>query len=264
MDDVQAQAGFDREERARIRQTLRRYMREHGIGTPTLKYKIEEADQPRRREIPLSTLQRFLADSHHTSEHHVTLCHAFVRDLPYYGEDSELRQFGGALFSFLQGALHDEDRAALNAVLEEKFVCAYETRTKPINEGGPLPYPPETDLVESRISFEPVSGKPYLRAREFVSDLLNVPHIPERRFAFDGVMLFAAPAIYVFLRNSLTCKPKIYTLGQTPVSHEGQDIVLLLGHCLDTWFLHEPSVHPLSSTSRVQFIPCPQEGPEHG
>ena len=89
MSEPESRTGFDQRERELVRSALRRYMEENRIGTPTLQYRIIEAD-PRRREIPLSTLQRFITGAHHTQDHHVALCHAFVRDLPYYGEGRDI------------------------------------------------------------------------------------------------------------------------------------------------------------------------------
>lgn len=108
MTDAQLRNKFDVDERERIRRALLRYMRENCIGTPTLQFRIVEADAPRHREIPLSTLQRFLTARHHTQEHHVALCHGFVAGLPYYGEGSELALLGQGLAGFFgQLALTD-------------------------------------------------------------------------------------------------------------------------------------------------------------
>jgi hypothetical protein len=54
------QQTFDAAERELIRKKLIRYMKENGIGAPKLAARIK-ASHPREIEIPLSTLQRFLA-----------------------------------------------------------------------------------------------------------------------------------------------------------------------------------------------------------
>jgi hypothetical protein len=259
MTELLARSGFDQQERARVRGALRRYMAEHRIGAPTLQARIIEADAPRHREIPLSTLQRFLTGSHHTHDHHVALCHAFASALPYYGEGRDVAQLGATLAGFLQEPTDGDSRADLIAKLGTQFAGRYETRIKPAAPGG-FPYPPESEFVHSHLVFEPVPDQAYLLAREFVNDLANSADGRERRFAFDGVLLFAAPLIYVFLRNSLTRQPKSYALGRVPVSSPGGDVVLFEGEGFDTWFLRDKPAQRLSSHFRVQFIPRAEQG----
>lgn len=261
MKEAQAATGFDGAERERIRAALRRYMRKHGIGAPALQYRIIETD-PRKREIPLSTLQRFILGKHHTQEHHVALCHAFVKDLPYYGEGRETEQLGDALFGFLQEPVDDEAREALIAKLTKEFAGAFETRTRPATVGGAFPYPPESNIAESRLSFAPVPGKPWLNAREFVTDMRNYAERPERRFAYDGVLLFAAPLIYVFLRNTLTRQPKSYSLGQVFAPAADGEVRLFEGEGFDTAFMRDDPGQRMSRNFRVQFVPAAPEEPQ--
>ena len=127
MSEPESRTGFDQRERELVRSALRRYMEENRIGTPTLLYRIIEAD-PRRREIPLSTLQRFITGAHHTQDHHVALCHAFVRELPYYGEGRDVAQFGDALASFFP-LRWPEPKSPSSAQGPERFCRRYRGST---------------------------------------------------------------------------------------------------------------------------------------
>ena len=100
MAEPQTITGFDKAERESVQVALRHYMEEHGIGTPTLQVRIIEADT-RHREIPLSTLQRFITNPQRTQPHHVELCHAFVKDLPYYSAENQLLGLGQSIAAFL-------------------------------------------------------------------------------------------------------------------------------------------------------------------
>jgi hypothetical protein len=70
------QQTFDAVERELIRKKLIRYMEENGIGAPTLAERVKDS-HPRKTEIPLSTLQRFLA-GWGKNKSCVALCHRFV------------------------------------------------------------------------------------------------------------------------------------------------------------------------------------------
>jgi hypothetical protein len=67
---------FDVAERELTRKKLIRYAKENGIGAPTLAERIT-ASHPRGTELPLSTLQRFLA-GRGKNKSCVALCHHFV------------------------------------------------------------------------------------------------------------------------------------------------------------------------------------------
>jgi hypothetical protein len=260
MNEPQVATGFDEAERGRIRAALRRYMAENRISTPTLQYRVIEADKPRHREIPLSTLQRFITGAHHTQDHHVALCHAFVRELPWYGEGQDIARLGQALFGFLQEPMDEEGRQALIETLEREFTGSFETRTRPASAGGAFAYPPEPGPADSRAIFTSAPGKPWLDAREFVTDLRNFAERPERRFTYDGVLLFAAPLVYVYLRNTLTRQPRNYSLGKVFISAGDGDVTVYEGEGFETWFLRDDPAQRLSRNFRVQFIPTAQQG----
>lgn len=254
---------FDSAERERVRATLRRYMQEHRIGTPTLQYRIIEADQPLRREIPLSTLQRFITGSHHTQEHHVALCHAFVKDLPYYGEGREVEQLGAALSGFLLETMEGESRQALIKNIETEFAGRFETRTLPYGPGA-FSYPPQSDLPDSSLSFEMAADQPWLLVQEFANDLRNYAEAPERRFAYDGVLITAAPLVHVFLRSALTRQPKTYSLERKTVTSAGDNVTVLEGTGMESLFLHETTVRMPARHFRIQMIPSPPQEPRDG
>lgn len=73
---------FSAQDRERIRSTLIRYMKEHGIGVPTLGARIAKATDRPSHLIPIKTLQRFLAGSHRTYDVFVGYCHTFIGTLP--------------------------------------------------------------------------------------------------------------------------------------------------------------------------------------
>jgi hypothetical protein len=253
MSELQSRTEFDQRERELVRSALRRYMEENRIGTPALQYRIIEADTPRHREIPLSTLQRFVTGSHHTQDHHVALCHAFVRELPYYGEGRDIAELGRALTAFLREPLDADAREDLIEKLRSNFAGSYETRALPASRGE-FTYPPQSDLIASRISFEPVANQPWLSVQELVTDLLNAD-TPDRRFAYDGVLLLDAPLVFVFLRNTLTRQPKSYSLKLRSVATDEGEVAIFEGEGLDSWFLHETRMPRLSNYFRVQIIP---------
>ncbi len=105
----------DNESRRLIRDKLLHYMRSHDMGVPTLAKRIKNA-HPRKLEIPIKTLQRFLADTHRTNDLHVALCSDFVEGLPC---PDPIGALGKALAEFYasQGA----DRYAGNFVLTVSY-----------------------------------------------------------------------------------------------------------------------------------------------
>jgi hypothetical protein len=259
--EPQMRTGFDMQERERVRRALRRYMQENRIGSPTLQYRIIEADKPRRREIPLATLQRFLRGSHHTHDHHVALCHAFVSPLPYYGEGRDLEAFGAALTGFLREPADAESGDQLAGRLEHEFARHYVTRTKAIAPGA-FPFPPEAGLIASRVSFDHAPGQGWLKVREFVTDSRNSAENPQRRFTYDGVLLLTPPLVFVFLRNTLTRQPKTYSLAQVFTQAAEGKVILLEGEGCETWFLRDDPAQRLNQNFRVQFVPAAEDGAE--
>jgi hypothetical protein len=98
---------FDNAARELIRKKLIRYMKDHGIGVPALAERIR-ASHPREAEIPVSTLQRFLANSvQRTNEPCVRLCHSFAESLTAFDHLAML----GERLSVFYGATDEYDYA---------------------------------------------------------------------------------------------------------------------------------------------------------
>ena len=73
----------DKEARARIRNKLLHYMREHRIGAPELTARIYAAQEIKQKtSVGISTVQRFLADKVRTVESYVDMFERFVQDFP--------------------------------------------------------------------------------------------------------------------------------------------------------------------------------------
>ena len=200
MKTAQVSAAFDHKERERVRRTLLRYMAEHTIGVPTLEARIIEADAPRHREIPRSTLQRFLGGSRRTNDHHVALCHRFASQLPYFEEGRDNEQFGEALFEFLQGQAQGREREALIerlAGLAGTYEAAEESLTLDAADGQPYLYARATG--------------PCVLATDAASEGIS-DELAARRRVYEGVLVLTSSGINMFLRHSLTRSPKLCCL----------------------------------------------------
>lgn len=238
MQELTTRTGFDLAEREHVRRALLRYMREHRIGVPKLKDRIIEAD-PRRREIPLSTLQRFLIGRHHTQEHHVALCQAFVRELPWYGEGRDLAEFGTALSVFLQGYVEVSEREVLAARLAEEFAASYQS-------------------ASSTLTLSVLERQPYLLAHETARALLAPDQDSERkgdelearRRSRDGVMVLAASGVYVVLRDGLTRQLKMIHLMKRATPADGEETFVLEGESYQPAFMD--GMRPIQE--RVRFV----------
>lgn len=241
MDAPSARMEFDAAERERIRAALLRYMEEHRVGVPTLQYRIIKADEPRHREIPLSTLQRFLGRKHQTQEHHVVLCHAFVKELPYYGEGRDIAQFGTAFFGFLNTRLQGGEREALAARLKSEFAGSYEA-------------------AGTHLTLEDAGDEPYLLARERSGCVLAAEYSEEqaqrevarRRRMREGVMVLIAAGIYVALRDSLTRQLRLCSLTHTADWADNVNARILDGEIFQPGFM----VGMKSTYQRVRFVPA--------
>lgn len=251
MNESAAREAYDLKERARIQQALRRYMEAHRIGTPTLQLRIMEADA-RGRELPLSTLQRFVTGSHRTSDAYVDMCRRFLESL---GAQDEAAEFDG-LHGFFGRAAAPDQQTEVVAFLEERVAGEYESRTRPSTQGGQMPCPPESPLVASRASFAAGTGKPYLEVREFVPDHMNTERAPHRRSAYEGALISAPPLMHIFLRSALTRQPKTYTLALAEIEDAPEGVTVLEGELFEPMFLHDdPRRQRLARNERVQFVP---------
>jgi hypothetical protein len=205
MDEPVRRPEFDEQARDRIRRGLRRYMEAHRIGTPTLLTRIMEADAPRFRELPLSTLQRFLADSHRTLDPYVDMCGQFLKSQ----EKSPAREFGEAFLSFAgrEPDLETADGLSLSGRLDS-LAAAWES------------YAGDSNTPYSEIAFTKEAGRSFLFAEEAV--FFNLPERPGRRERrpFEGAAVLSGSRLVAVLRDGLTRAPKCYSLswGNLPLS----------------------------------------------
>lgn len=196
MNESAAREVFDQKERARIRRSLRRYMEEHRVGTPTLQRRIEEADA-RRRELPLSTLQRFVAGSHRTSDSYVDMCARFLESV---GVSVAAGEIGEALAGYFGG--QDIQQARKLAAV---FAGTYLIHADPWDRtrAGGAPY--------ADVRFDHEAEKPYLVIAEEAHDMHRQGGSP-RRHRYEGTLVFSGHHVHGFLRSCLTRQPKTYTL----------------------------------------------------
>jgi hypothetical protein len=132
---------FDRTTRDSVRRKINQYMTDHGIGVPKLALRIAEAN-PRKPDIPVKTLQRFLAGRHRTNDMYVRFFQHFAQALP---DADPIGELGRAMAAFHDGDDNDRfvghytlifngrhsaggtfDVASLTATADEKFCRATE------------------------------------------------------------------------------------------------------------------------------------------
>jgi hypothetical protein len=166
------QQTFDAVERELIRKKLIRYMKENGIGAPTLAERIQDS-HPRKTEIPLSTLQRFLA-GWGKNESCVALCHRFVERVVISDPVAKL----GERLSIFYGAGNGHDYS-----------------------GNYISCPSLGDKFEDKI--EIVAGTGFWRITERIA--------PYRGHAiYDGVLVSAENSAVVLLKNRLSGLARTY------------------------------------------------------
>ena len=187
---------FDKQEREAIQRALRRYMDEHRIGTPTLQLRIMEADEPHRRELPLSTLQRFITGSHRTSDAYVGMCRRFLESV---GERFDAPRFGSALAAFLGDLPSGEEGADL-----ESYAGAYIIH--------PAEDFPAGNEGRTFAAFTPVPEQNFLAVTETGHAPWGAGATALRREVFEGAFVANPPRGFVVLRSCLTRQPKTYLL----------------------------------------------------
>lgn len=205
MSTERTRPAFDAKERARIRRGLRGYMEQHRIGTPTLQLRIMEADEPHRRELPLSTLQRFITGSHRTSDAYVEMCHQFLERVGAADEP----ELGSALAAFFGG---DPDRLRASVA---GYAGSYVVRAKSSSAAATLPH--------AYARFAPADDDRYLRAAETAHDISR-PDAPARRHRYEGAVVFNPPVTQILLRSCLTRQTKSYLLRDSARETSGRAI----------------------------------------
>ena len=98
-------------------------MEEHRVGTPTLQRRIEEARPRAGASCRLSTLQRFVAGSHRTSDSYVDMCARFL-------ESVGVSAAAGEIGETLAGYFGDRDRQQARK-LAVVFAGAYVIHAEP-------------------------------------------------------------------------------------------------------------------------------------
>lgn len=188
------------EERARIRAALRAYMRAHRIGVPTLCALVIDRD-PRQREMPLSTLQRFLRGKHRTGDAYVTMCAQFLEREGFTPpeERDPLADLGGAMAGFWSG--RDFDAAAF-APLVGSYVHVYAK---------------DTDTEQNVLTVREAPAL-YLAVHEQRGGV-----VPELRYNFEGVLVRAGVLFLIAMRETLTGLPRTYWLERlaSPPQYKG-------------------------------------------
>lgn len=245
MGDTALRKVFDEAGRTRVRAALRRYMTDHGIGVPTLRTRIIEADKPRHRDIPLTTLQRFLRDKHRTSDHHVALCDTF---LDAVGASSAGPDFAQAVAAFYApGAEKAGERLA-------GLVGNYVGSELPIADVDPV-RPPQTMRVCSELTLTSgaMPGALLVEERHY-GNAIPAPRVPRERF--EGALVPCGLYYHLFLRSSVTRQPKTCTMVWMSADGSRSATPWLEGQASVTTVVPAPrSGLPVRSTFLVRLHP---------
>ena len=199
MDERTKPARFDEDARNRIRAALRAYMAAHRIGVPTLRDRMIDADA-RRRDVSLSSLQRFLRGTHRSSDMLVgmglNLLEAERFETPNAQGDA-LRAFEDASSTFYAPPADVEDQPSPLTRIAGRYVPvvqeggAMSMSMAPTADGRALRVA-ETHAVATFEQFEPVS----------------------LTYRYEGVIVWRGRALLGLLRNTLTREPRIYWLSE--------------------------------------------------
>lgn len=231
---------FDLAARERIRRRLRRYMEAHKIGTPALKSRIEEADVPHHRELPLSTLQRFVTGKHRTLDAYVGM---FSNFLDKQDEEPDDEDFGEALTAFLrapEAGEHDLPESGMSG-----FAGSYYAFYAAATREEPLPVPQSLESAASQLNLMTVEEAPYLLAEEQIkADPLSDGR---RRYGYTGVAVPRGDMLYMLLRSTLTRLPRTY--GVRPRRGAGSDRLVLEGEGFEY-----PATQSNRSHCKVQLV----------
>jgi hypothetical protein len=246
MSDQNVIAGDDPLIRDLTRSALRAYMRMHRIGVPALKARIEDAD-PKRRTLPLSSLQRFIAATHVTSAHHVALCYEFARELPYYGKDAEIVQTGVALAAFLSGPSAEPDLADVEAQLHELIAGEYGVYRDSRSE-FPLGFlRAKSDAPVSSLTMRAIPGARYFEVSERFDTPGDQPGSATRE-TYEGVAVINGIQVHFLMRDSLSHMPRMLSLTVTSLYIDEHAPVVMTGES----FQHDlRSRQPANSTIRI-------------
>lgn len=157
---------FDAAERELIRKKLICYMKENRIGAGRLATRIAAA-HPLKPEIPVSTLQRFLAGLMRTNEPAVALCYRFAESLTVSDPIAKL----GERLSIFYGAGSEHD-----------YSGTYESSTT------------DQSRIYSRVNIVADAG--FWRVTENVTQ-------PDDHAIYDGALVCSGHAAVVVLKDRL-------------------------------------------------------------
>ena len=264
---------YDSAQRERIRAAIRCYAQENRVGAPKLRDLIADANGLSRRKdgadpIALSTVQRFLADTHRVNDGFVRLCARFVAGLPDADANPSLkpdpvRAFGDLFAAFLGVWRDGRDCRPVPPDMRGAFQ-SYAFAALPPGEimrvrrsGDPSNLVPFSRL---RIEVEP--GHVIATVFETITNWRALPPdasgteretMPRR--SYEGVMIHPNGALVAVMRNVLTGTPRISWLDR-----RADNTVLGYGHesysALDT---PTPGGSPLHSSTTLVLRPVEDE-----
>lgn len=209
------QTRFDQADRDRVRRALLRYMEDHRIGVPTLQKLIAEANDLAIDNLPLKTLQRFLAASHRSNDIIVRFCHRFADNLP---DDDPLADLGEAVAAFVGGR---RDGAAFEPPAD--MIGTFAGRTEPAQTGFAVSPPGYDHWVPfSTLTIAALPARPFASVSEIVTNWrrATVDATAPARRTYEGVLFQPAGAYCALMRNVLTGTLRLYWLGLGPVAGE--------------------------------------------
>jgi hypothetical protein len=179
---------FDTAARDRVRRKIIQYMADHRIGVIKLAGRITQAS-PRKPEIPIKTLQRFLAGRHRTNDMYVRFFQHFAEGLPDPDPIGELGRSMAAIY----GAVGPLEPFGPEPLRQYQVIA-------------------ERDEAHSNITVTP-DGK-FRRLHEVVSGAGYQ--------LYDGAMVFTGSAELAVLRDRLLGLPKTYMLRLITGGFSGQ------------------------------------------
>ena len=243
---------FDMTERARLRAALIRYMKEHGIGVPTLQVRIADGTDRSPDLLPLKTLQRFLADVGRTNDTFLIPCFEFAQSLPAGGDIEGFAREAAGFFG-VGGARGGSKQPAGNYSVftrspqdaaDDNIVARLESEANA-----------DFSVLHSRCVMElnDPEGPCSLREEVILSSPDDETETAGSRHVYEGVVLAFHPLLFALSRNILTRLPRAYWLRELA---DGS----LEGHGTEARFLEAMSeIQPYTDTVDFRFQP---EAPE--
>jgi hypothetical protein len=251
------QTYFDEAERQSIRRALLRYIDENNIGAPTLQRLIAGANGISIDQLPLKTLQRFMADTHRSNDLMVRFCHRFVID--QLAADP-VTTFGDQFAAFLGVWRDGRDCRPVPSDMAGSFQSYTKAALPPgqimrvRSSGDP------SDMVPfSRIDIRVEPGRIFAVIRETIVNWRalapgasddGLPTTPRRDY--EGVMIHPHGAMFAMMRNVVTGTPRTYWLDR-----QAENRVLGYGHESYGWFdVKTLGGSPLHNSPVVVLLPA--------